>query len=93
MINSEYLINDGLTSTCENNNQTVWTYNQVCYQHGTSSSTVKLSFHVQGVILGGLLHLYLYTQNQTYIDLAVKLANASSTLMVYPNGLSNCSSD
>ena len=41
----------------------------------------------QGVILGGLMHLYLYTENQTYLDVAVKLANASSTLLVYPNGL------
>jgi hypothetical protein len=28
MINSQYNINDGLTSTCENNGQTVWSYNQ-----------------------------------------------------------------
>jgi predicted alpha-1,6-mannanase (GH76 family) len=28
MINSEHLINDGLTSRCRNNGQTTWTYNQ-----------------------------------------------------------------
>ncbi|KAJ4422926.1 hypothetical protein N0V82_002453 [Gnomoniopsis sp. IMI 355080] len=28
MINSQNLINDGLTDNCTNNNQTVWTYNQ-----------------------------------------------------------------
>jgi len=28
MINSENLINDGLTSACVNNNETVWSYNQ-----------------------------------------------------------------
>jgi len=28
LINSSYLINDGLTTTCQNNGQTTWTYNQ-----------------------------------------------------------------
>jgi predicted alpha-1,6-mannanase (GH76 family) len=28
MINSSHLVNDGLTTTCENNGQTTWTYNQ-----------------------------------------------------------------
>jgi len=28
MINSEYLINDGLTNDCKNNGETTWTYNQ-----------------------------------------------------------------
>jgi len=85
MINDQYLINDGLTvinnTTCVNNQQTEWTYNQ-------------------GVILGGLLQMYLLTENRTLIDIAVKLANASSTLMTYPNGIlkescepNNCDSD
>jgi predicted alpha-1,6-mannanase (GH76 family) len=28
MINSDYLVNDGLNDDCQNNGQTVWTYNQ-----------------------------------------------------------------
>ncbi|MGB6134908.1 MAG: glycoside hydrolase family 76 protein [Acidobacteriaceae bacterium] len=28
MINGDHLVNDGLTSTCENNHDTTWTYNQ-----------------------------------------------------------------
>jgi hypothetical protein len=28
--NSQGLFNDGLTSTCANNGQTTWIYNQVC---------------------------------------------------------------
>jgi len=28
MINSEYMVNDGLSSSCQNNQQTIWTYNQ-----------------------------------------------------------------
>ncbi len=28
MINDKHLVNDGLTSTCENNQKTTWTYNQ-----------------------------------------------------------------
>ncbi|WP_078864009.1 glycoside hydrolase family 76 protein [Streptomyces sp. AcH 505] len=28
MINSSHLVNDGLTSACQNNNDTTWTYNQ-----------------------------------------------------------------
>ncbi|MHA6757146.1 glycoside hydrolase family 76 protein [Streptacidiphilus sp. PAMC 29251] len=28
MINSSHLVNDGLTSSCANNNETTWTYNQ-----------------------------------------------------------------
>ncbi|KXL50569.1 glycoside hydrolase family 76 protein [Acidomyces richmondensis BFW] len=28
MINSQHLINDGLTSTCQNNGETIWSYNQ-----------------------------------------------------------------
>ncbi|NIK58160.1 putative alpha-1,6-mannanase (GH76 family) [Kribbella shirazensis] len=28
MLNSSHLVNDGLTGSCTNNGQTVWTYNQ-----------------------------------------------------------------
>jgi predicted alpha-1,6-mannanase (GH76 family) len=37
MINSQNLINDGLTSSCQNNGQTTWTYNQGVILGGLSA--------------------------------------------------------
>jgi predicted alpha-1,6-mannanase (GH76 family) len=62
MINSQNLINDGLSSTnpnaCTNNGGTVWTYNQ-------------------GVILGGLVELYQADQDPTLLSQAQAIANAA----------------
>ncbi|KAK8040018.1 glycoside hydrolase family 76 protein [Apiospora rasikravindrae] len=76
MINSQWLINDGLlepdpsdSSVCRNNNAEVWTYNQ-------------------GVVLGGLVELHKATGDQKYLDTAIKIADAvvnSATLS--PGGI------
>jgi predicted alpha-1,6-mannanase (GH76 family) len=62
MINSNNLINDGLTSThpdaCKNNGETTWTYNQ-------------------GVILGGLVELYKADRDPTLLPQAAAIANAA----------------
>ena len=65
MINSQNLINDGLTvvnasnpSVCTNNGKTTWTYNQ-------------------GVILGGLVELYKADQDATLLPQAEEIANAA----------------
>ncbi|KAK7920102.1 hypothetical protein PG985_008124 [Apiospora marii] len=76
MINSQWLINDGLlgppgndSSVCPNNSDRVWTYNQ-------------------GVVLGGLVELNKATGDQSYLDTATKIADAvinSATLS--PSGV------
>jgi predicted alpha-1,6-mannanase (GH76 family) len=62
MINSHYLINDGLSiasnGTCSNNNGTTWTYNQ-------------------GVILAGLAELYKATGNTSLLTEAQDIADAA----------------
>lgn len=62
MINSQNLINDGLTinadGTCTNNEDTTWTYNQ-------------------GVILGGLVELYKANGNTSLLAEATTIAEAA----------------
>lgn len=62
MINTQDLINDGLTSAdpaaCSNNGKTTWTYNQ-------------------GVILGGLVELYRADQDPTLLPEAEAIAAAA----------------
>ncbi|MDR5725832.1 MAG: glycoside hydrolase family 76 protein [Terriglobia bacterium] len=62
MINSQSLVNDGLTSTnptaCTNNGRTTWSYNQ-------------------GVILGGLVELAKADQDPTLLPQAESIANAA----------------
>jgi hypothetical protein len=42
MRNSQGLFNDGLdSSTCQNNGQTTWTYNQVCMVLFLSKNTLR----------------------------------------------------
>ncbi|KAK8129429.1 hypothetical protein PG999_001809 [Apiospora kogelbergensis] len=64
MINSQWLINDGLLepqknnpTVCPNNNDKTWTYNQ-------------------GVVLGGLVELHKATGDQSYLNTACKIADA-----------------
>lgn len=68
MINSNNLVNDGLTinanGTCINNGENTWSYNQ-------------------GVILGGLVELYKATGNSSFLSEAVNIAEAAiSTLSI-----------
>lgn len=62
MINTQNLVNDGLTSTnrtaCRNNGGATWTYNQ-------------------GVILGGLVELYRADNDPTLLPQAEAIANAA----------------
>lgn len=83
MINSQNLINDGLTSTnpsdCVNNGQPTWSYNQ-------------------GVILGGLVELYKADQDPILPPMAQAIANAA-LLHLTVNGIlhdpcePNCGAD
>lgn len=80
MINSQHLVNDGLTennSTCVNNQRTTWTYNQ-------------------GVLIGGLAELYKATKDKKYLKEARKIGDAvlSSPLLV-KNGIltESCEAD
>ena len=41
----------------------------------------------QGVILGGLVELYRATKDTTYLDEAMKIANAAMTILVAPPGI------
>ncbi len=67
MINAQGLINDGLNSSCQNNNQATWSYNQ-------------------GVILGGLAEMFRLTGDRSHLTTAYRLADASTTRMLHPNG-------
>jgi len=79
MINSQNLINDGLTSTsgnaCTNNGEPTYTYNQ-------------------GVILGGLVELYTADQDSTLLPQAKVIADAAianlavNGVLVEPTGVS-----
>ena len=40
----------------------------------------------QGVVLGGLVNLYNITGNATLLDYAVRIANATLNILVYPDG-------
>ena len=72
MINTQSLINDGLTSTnpntCTNNGKTTWSYNQ-------------------GVILGGLVELYLADQDATLLPQASAIANAAIAKLSTTSGV------
>ena len=76
MINSQHLINDGLTidpskqgaAACTNNGRTTWTYNQ-------------------GVVLGGLADLSQAESNPALLDSAQKIATAAITHLVDGNGV------
>ncbi len=86
MINSQNLINDGLTinttdpSSCQNNRETVWSYNQ-------------------GVILGGLTALAKLTQNPSLLQKAQTIALAAIANLTDSNGIlhdscePNCGAD
>lgn len=40
----------------------------------------------QGVILGGLMNMYLLTEDDELLEVAANIANATTSLLVYPNG-------
>ncbi len=40
----------------------------------------------QGVILGGLWHMYVITANSSLLDLACSIANATTVYLTYPSG-------
>ena len=44
---------------------------------------------IQGVVLGGLMNLYLITGNETLLEVANNIANATTHLLIYPNGLNS----
>lgn len=76
MINSQSLINDGLTittgnngtSTCKNNGQNVWSYNQ-------------------GVVLGGLVELSKGSQNPALLRTASEIATAAIQALADQKGV------
>jgi predicted alpha-1,6-mannanase (GH76 family) len=87
MINSQNLINDGLTitttqsgATCSNNGQTTWSYNQ-------------------GVVLGGLTELSKLNTDPSLPQAAQKIATAAITRLVDASGVmhdpceANCGAD
>jgi predicted alpha-1,6-mannanase (GH76 family) len=62
MINSQDLINDGLTSACENNRETTWTYNQGVILGGLSalaaaSGNTSLLTNAQTIALAAISNL------------------------------------
>ncbi|SPQ25149.1 ee13ad7b-d9a8-4aa3-9e50-697a04b42731 [Thermothielavioides terrestris] len=72
MINSNNLINDGLTinadGTCVNNGMTTWSYNQ-------------------GVVLGGLVELAKATGDSSYLGEATTIAKAAVAFLSDSNGI------
>jgi len=69
MINSNFLINDGINNdNCKNNGQTTWTYNQ-------------------GVVLGGLADLYKATKNESLLNIAQKIVDATFRNLAYNDGI------
>jgi len=72
IINSQNLVNDGLTSTnpnaCTNNGARTWSYNQ-------------------GVILGGLVELYKADQDPALLPQAQAIAEATIAKLTTPNGI------
>lgn len=62
MINSQSLINDGLTSSCQNNGKTTWTYNQGVILGGLSALSAdaqdsSLLSSAQSIALAAISHL------------------------------------
>jgi len=85
MINKQYLINDGLNSN--NPNQ--------CVNNGQTTWTYN-----QGVILGALADLAIFTKNNTLYTIGNHIANATLTLLTHNNILQetcevnkNCNDD
>ncbi|KAK3312405.1 glycoside hydrolase [Apodospora peruviana] len=72
MINSNHLINDGLTikddGSCVNNGDQTWSYNQ-------------------GVVLGGLVELSKATGDKSYLSQAVDIATAAIKALSGANGV------
>jgi predicted alpha-1,6-mannanase (GH76 family) len=99
MINGDYLINDGLSSS----NQAISTSHDgnldrlrdaTCVNNNGTTWTYN-----QGVILSGLALLYNATRNATLLDLAQKIADATIQRLTYSDGIlkelcePNCTDD
>ena len=71
MINADNLVNDGLNSDDPSH----------CVNNGGTAYTYN-----QGVVLGGLYNLYVATNNVTLLNIAISIANATMTSLVYADG-------
>ncbi len=76
MINSRYLVNDGLNNACQNNNGTTWTYNQGAIL-GALVDTARCAGN--GSLAG--------RPAQSYLELAQNIANAAISTLVDNNGI------
>ena len=99
LINSEHLINDGLTtSTCKNNGETTWSC-ESSYVYPIYALKLTLHTDNQGVILGGLVELNKASPNSSYISTAQAIADAAISHLTDSNGIlhdscePNCGSD
>lgn len=85
MINNKNLVNDGLRILADG----------TCVNNGDRAWSYN-----QGVVLGGLFELYKATNNDGYLDQALKIAQAAITMLSDANGViqegcepSNCGGD
>jgi hypothetical protein len=81
MINSEWLINDGLNPDCSNNGATTWTYNQGVVLSGL------------GLMYVQTLNKTYMTVAENVIDAVIKKLTSQSQILIEPCESSSCSTD